>query len=1164
MIKNKKIIAVLCAAAVAVGLSVPVAAETTNGGYGYGNSSTGTAVNSDGNTINVSIGNTFGSDEIQKKTYENFANYVDSLVANKTIKNPKDADAIKANAAMIIARGGDPTDDVYGESGVDARLIVKVTSDYNENATYKQIYEEKNSIEETLLKNESGTGLVGSYEISAEIKNVFGVGESTQDQALLDLFLEDQNAETVQKVIDDKSTLNEGTKNKLQEIGETGSSVNGVVYGTETFRDFCAKRGLEYDEAWKYILDIGNNPSNAPSYDKELALQVKNFLEISNGAAHDEIAKNLDKAMKDSNNEIETVKQNFQELFLYDVETKQYIQFVDEVAGSAYRTETEGAAIVGTNDQGRKLQVFSTTTVMQYFNTEKYDPDKLITTLEILFPGYLIEGEYESYIRAGGTPEGPNTYNDFIKLLNEISTDYHGGTNPYDFSLFFKADDPAHSIVFGASTSSGITSELEVTAENKIDIHRTVDTMTFELQRIDGMPIMDEERAYTDAEIFANLYNMYFTPDVRTATGQEASMFTILDTYMQLHAQIYGKVGMPPITTDYQNDTIIYKIDFKSGITKMAADAGISYLDFVRNYFSYYERPTYKEWTLVPSMHTYSFYPQETQTTTIPKLLKEDGVTPYYIGTIHQKTALRGTDPITPYYPNVFSNLGGMLRAIGYKNYGETIDDYYLKTDSVNPVLLTLRPEISSAYNVHVWVDGTAYKDPTHSVMASDGITNSTNVSWVYQPYREIFIPDGGSYTSSASYAEEWGPLSVGDNVFEAQEEQAKLALQNGSAQLVQSIIDENNKQFVNGRGDVASYYNFVIYNGTHTSEMDASIASFPAKWRNKNTRGYNDLTEEEKARMDASNGSLSLADFQYETYSKGGITLQIPKDKNGQPLYNLSYGYKKCAYENGGGDNSAVDKVLNQYATMGQYNDIMNNWSGNPQELANTMNSTFGTNVEVDSSGIVHTADGGMCSVDTYFQDMVLSGELSSSGGSSGEPSGPSGPSEPTGPKKKHGSIDDGLPDQCEYYAECCTRWFTASWNPKATVPYFVMDDVTPLAGDVTALTYQPYEQYRMVYDTYDEPDSVFHWIWSQTLEADPNGTTSLKLTEGTLPTAQDPNVDPTPSIGTRPNNNSDPDETTYRTTGGDLPPMPTPITIPPADDPNKGNIVIEQFISK
>lgn len=1197
MIKNKKIIAVLCAATITVSLGLSVSADTKT---------KNTAQNSDGNTIYVDTDGTWGAMEKQKQDYANFANYVDSLVSSGDLRN-EDAEAIKQDAAKIIIAGGNIVDGVYDKNDptttADAQLIInKVVSSYNPDATYKPVFETENDIEQELTKTNSGSGFTSSQKIDVTITEHFKVEESSRDKNLIDMLFKDQSAETVQEVINDTSSLNQGTKNKLQQIGETGASVNCVIYGTEDFRSFCAARNLNYDEAWQYLLTIKDDPKKAYPCDQALASNLHSFFNVTDGQAYATIEENIKQSMRDSTAQLEEAKRTFQEMFLYDRQTQKYIYFVDDDAGTSYMTEQGDMVEIGTDGNGTYYTTYTKTTIMEYFNVEKYDPDRMIATLKILFPeGDGIIGKYESYIR-GSNGDIPDSYDDFMKLLNDISTEYYGeGVPPYDFSLYFQSSSPPYSIVLSSDIDSGVTSELTATAEAGVEIHRTVDRMCFELERIDLEPILPEERGYTDAEIFASLYNMYFTQDIREQSKNEGSMFTILDLYMQLHAQIYGgRVGMPPVSMSYRDNKLYYTIDFKSGIEKMAKDAGISYLDFVRNYFSYYERPTLENWMLVPSMHTYGFYPQSAtqESGKLPQMATQllGAKEHNYIGSIHKQSFIRSQPTMDTY----FNNSGNVIRAIGKTGTSPFFDDKHLKTDNVNPVLLTLRPEISTAYNVHVWVEGTGYNDGTHFASASSA-NASEGKSWTFYPYREIFMSEGGKYTSYASYSEKWGPLSVGDNVLEAQTEQTNIAIEKGSKQLVESIIDTNNKQFSTGRGDIASYYNYVIYNGKNTSAMPESISHLSERWINTQERGYEDLTEEEKLQIENSEGHISLEQFQYRTISAGATTLKIPIDQNGKPLYIVDYAPIKCAYENGGSSTSWSDQqntnsnFVNSLGSMyGTCTD--EEIAGNLQSLGInipsgsqfTYTNSSGQTVTTTPSGVLNTlmsevAFGGKNAQDVAQEYGSLFGGSSdettegAEGGTEGSESTESSGGSSSAPRGPKHPCPEGVPDNCVYFAECCTRWFTATWNPQAIVPYIVMDDVSPLMaiGYSTDITNQGYESNRLTTNvrTFDEPDTVWHWRWSQTLEADPNKdkTTPFETTMGTLPAYTDPInpnnplFDPDPPMQTTPNRNpGNPDETTYRTTGGDLPPMPTPITIPPADDPNKGNIVIEQFISK
>ena len=1074
----------------------------------------------------------------------------------------------------------------------DAQLIINnIISGYDENATYVSSAEIKNDLEKTLVNTSSGGGVAVKQEITSTVEQTLGIQSTDRNGTLLDTLFMGQTTDTVQTAIN-SGTLGEGGKNLIKQVQGANTSINGVIYGNETFNEFCETRGLSYQDATNYIISLGSmDPSKVPPIDKELASSVRDLFEISDGNANKEITKNMMLAMEKSNEEVAAAQAYLRDLVITEVEGKKVIYVVNENAGVGYVDEASGEFIeIGTIGEGTKYIEGTAYTAVSYFNKEHYDGGLLIDYLEIMFPGYKISAEYESFLRIPPNPYPEDFGEQVTRIIQEIQEDYYSegglGENATKKIPLYGGRKP-ESILITTSNISGATTEIIVEVAASKEIHRVVDTMVFELQRFDGLPIMEEERAYTDSEIFASLYNMYFTPNVREKDLYSDSMFTILDLYMQLHAQTYGKVGMPPVTIEYKGDTAIYTLDFKTGLQQMASAAGVHYDDFVRNYFSSYTRPSYDEWLLDPSMHTYGFYPQETSTNYIPSLTqtnKQTGNTDhYYIGTVHNKSEIRGDALLTA---QLFQNVGNMFRAVG--NVGGIYEDKYLKTDSVRPVLLTLRPEISSVYNVHVYTTGTIIEDLPEYRNANTN-TASEGKTWYFYPYREIFMSEGGRFNSSASYAEEWGPLSVGDNVVEAQAEQGRLALMNGSNQLVQNIIDTNNKQFSTGRGDIASYYNYVIYNGKNTSAMDASLGRLSENWINNSTRQSGDLTEQEKARIDASEGHLSLEDFQYKTYSTGGVTLQIPLDKNGQPLYNVSYGAVKCAYENGGSSTSWSDQqntnsnFVNSLGSMyGTCTD--EEIAGNLQSLGInipsgsqfTYTNSSGQTVTTTPSGVLNTlmsevAFGGKNAQDVAQEYGSLFGGSSdettegAEGGTEGSESTESSGGSSSAPRGPKHPCPEGVPDNCVYFAECCTRWFTASWNSMATVPYIVMDDVTPMNFNDSSLLTQPYESERIPINANKKDDSVFHWRWSQTLEGDPNGdqTTSFETTTGTIP-VYDPLVEPTPSIQTNPNPNGNPYETTYRTTGGDLPPMPTPITIPPADDPNKGNIVIEQFISK
>lgn len=805
MIKNKKVIAALCAATVVVtGISIPAAADTTGSGYTYGQSSEGTVTTKDGKEVTVSIGNTYGATEDQKDIYENFANYLDGL---KNV-DPGIINAIKADAAEIIINGGNPVDGDYKIDDpnvkADAQFIIikNKIKEYDSNTTYVSSKGTVNKIEEVLVNTSAGSGTVSKQEVTSTVIQALEIKSTDQNTALLGALLLDQSAASVQTAIN-SGTLNAESANILDQVAGTNSSINGVIMGNETLNEFCQTRNLSYQDAINYIIALGTmEPSEVPARDRELASAVNNLFNISDGAAHEDIVNNMVAVMDESNKELAAAQAYLRQLVVTEVYEKNTLTIVNEDAGTGFTQFYNELMSLNTIGEGTKYVEGVAYSYKTYFNEKNYDGQKLMNSLQIMFPGYDLSGYYESYVNA--QPPFPEDFDQQLtKMLQEIQNDYYGnsgGKGDYTYIPLYGGCKP-ESFLITTKNVAGATSEITTAVAASKEVHRTVDTMVFELQRFDGLPIMEEERAKTDAEIFASLYNMYFTPEVRAQDANSDSMFMILDAYMQLHAQVYGTVGMPPITTEYKSDTMIFTIDFESGIRDLAAAIGITYEDFARNFFSYYVRPTDVEWRLDPSQHTYSFYPQETETNYIPSLTQINQTTgmlePYYIGTVHSKSEVRGNS----IFNQIFSNSGGVLRGIGYRRYGETINDAYLKTDSVRPLLLTLRPELSSLYNVHVYVTGSTFEDlPAWKNAATNDF--SEGKAWYFYPYREVFLPEGGQYFSGANYSEQWESLRDGTTTASVQQ---KITLQKGSEMLVKSIIEENNKQFATNRGDITT-----------------------------------------------------------------------------------------------------------------------------------------------------------------------------------------------------------------------------------------------------------------------------------------------------------------------------------------------------------------------
>lgn len=124
-----------------------------------------------------------------------------------------------------------------------------------------------------------------------------GLGETELEKALYSQFFQGQSADTINKAIA-SGTLAPGSDKLLTQIYDSGTSINGVIYGSEDFNEFCTRRGLSYSEALNYLCAIAESPEKAPPIDKELATSMYNFLNVDNGQTHTEITKVLNSEVK--------------------------------------------------------------------------------------------------------------------------------------------------------------------------------------------------------------------------------------------------------------------------------------------------------------------------------------------------------------------------------------------------------------------------------------------------------------------------------------------------------------------------------------------------------------------------------------------------------------------------------------------------------------------------------------------------------------------------------------------------------------------------------------------------------------------------------------------------------------------------------------------------